>query len=262
MWSFRWSSNRVHMLLVGICSFLTLVCREWKWIFEPESMYSIMAWRFPVWYFSVSFWVNRCVFPLSGLLRALQILLSYCVSIRIFRYFFLVAIFYSKIVRFLLHPVVGMFSRHLLPIVGRIFFCCFEMSSFVCIVLPFVDIFLILFISSVLSGLFPQLLLSFFLALPFPFCFQCLSFVLSFWLVFVNFLSVFPVEFPILVLIFFFFAFFKGSQFSSKLISLLHLIRLYYSLINKVVLDLFFPFPSSLSSILCFLMMVRSFPRS
>ena len=55
--------------------------------------------------------------------------------------YFLVAIFLSKIVRFLLHPVVGMFSRHVLLFVGRIFFRCLLMSCFVCIVLPFVDIF-------------------------------------------------------------------------------------------------------------------------
>ena len=36
--------------------------------------------------------------------------------------------------------IVGMFLCHALPIVDRIFIRCFEMSSFVCIVLPFVDI--------------------------------------------------------------------------------------------------------------------------
>ena len=52
-----------------------------------------------------------------------------------------VAIFLSKIVGSLLHPVVVIFYCHLLPIVDRIFFHCFGMSCFVCIVLPFVDIF-------------------------------------------------------------------------------------------------------------------------
>ena len=37
---------------------------------------------------------------------------------------------FFKIIRFLLHPVVGMFSYHLLPIVDRIFFHCFRMSCF------------------------------------------------------------------------------------------------------------------------------------
>ena len=46
----------------------------------------------------------------------------------------LVAIFLSQIVRFLLHPVVGMFSCHSLPIVDRIFSRCFGKSCFVCIV--------------------------------------------------------------------------------------------------------------------------------
>ena len=103
---------------------------------------------------------------------------------------FLIAIFKSKIVRFLLHPVAGMFSCHLLPVVGRIFSRCFGMFSFVCIVLPFVDISLIFLLSPVLSGLFPQVVLLSFLVLPFTFCFyifQRLSFVLSFWPVFVDF---------------------------------------------------------------------------
>ena len=47
-----------------------------------------------------------------------------------------------------------MFSCHLHPLVGRIFFCCFEMFCFVCIVLPFVNISLIFLLSPVLSGLF------------------------------------------------------------------------------------------------------------
>ena len=33
MWSFLWSSIRVRVLLVSICSFLVLVCREWRWIY-------------------------------------------------------------------------------------------------------------------------------------------------------------------------------------------------------------------------------------
>ena len=50
---------------------------------------------------------------------------------------FLVAIFLSKIVRFLWHRVVGMFLCYTLLVVDRIFFRCFGMSCFVCIVLPF-----------------------------------------------------------------------------------------------------------------------------
>ena len=147
-----------------------------------------------------------------------------------------------------------MFLCHLLPVVDRIFFHCFGMSCFVCIVLLFVDISLILLLSRVLSGLFPQVVLLFFLVLPFPFgsyIFQCLSFFfffLSFWLAFVDFfLSAFPVKFPILVLIFLL-CFLRGSQFSHKLILLLHRlvnsIWLYYSLIYMLVLDLFYSFLS------------------
>ena len=60
---------------------------------------------------------------------------------------------------FLLYPVVGMFYYHFLPVVDRIFFHCFGMSRFFCIVLPFVDISLIFLLSPVLSGLFPQVVL-------------------------------------------------------------------------------------------------------
>ena len=32
IWSFLWPSSLVLVLLVSICSFLALVCREWRWI--------------------------------------------------------------------------------------------------------------------------------------------------------------------------------------------------------------------------------------
>ena len=194
------------------------------------------------------FWVNRCVFPLSGLVRAFLILLSYCLSIRLFCYVLLVAIFLSKIVWFFLHPVIGLISCHLLPLVGRIFFRCFGMSCFVCIVLPFVDISLITLLLPLLSGLFPQGVLLFFLVLPFPFClytFQHLLFVLSSRPVFVDFFICVSswITHPDFV-----FFFVRGSQFSHKLISplhrLIHLIRLYYWLIYEIVQDLFHSFPS------------------
>ena len=153
---------------------------------------------------------------------------------------------FSKIVRFLLHLVVGMSSHHLLLVIGRLFFRSFEIFSFVGIILSFFHISLVFLLSPVLFGLFPQVVLLFF---PFPFCsniFQRL-FVLSFWPVFVDFLSAFPVEFPILVLIFSS-CFLRVSQCSHKLISplhrLVHLIRLYYLLICKVVLDLSYSFLS------------------
>ena len=141
-----------------------------------------------------------------------------------------------------------MFLGHLLPLVGKIFFRCFVIYCFFCIALPFVNISLIFLLSIVLSSLLPQVVWLFFLVLSFAFCsdmFQRLSFVLLFWPVFVDFLFAFPGEFLILVLIFSS-CFLRRSQFSHKLNSLLHslvhLIQLYYSLIHKVVLDLFYSF--------------------
>ena len=179
--SFLWSSSQVLVLLVSICSFLSVVNGDE--FLEPWTMYSIMARRFPVRYFLVSFWINKYVFPLSGFLRSLLILfviLFIHLAFSLFFFFFLVAIL-SKIVRFLLHLVVDMFSCHLLPVVDKIFFRCFGMSCFVCIVLHFVDISSIFpsfastfwFISSSCTVIFP--------VLPFLFCskiFQRLSFVL------------------------------------------------------------------------------------
>ena len=51
----------------------------------------------------------------------------------------------------------------LLLFAGRIFFCCFAMSSFVCIVLSYLDIFLVFLLSPVPSGLFSQVVLGFFI---------------------------------------------------------------------------------------------------
>ena len=182
-----------------------------------------MAWRILVCFFSVV--LNR-----SMHISAFRPNLSpfkYFVILFILLAFslcFFVIIFKPKIIQFLLHPVVCMFLRHVLPDVVRIFFRCFGMSFFVCIVLPFVDISLIFLLSLGLSGLFLQVVLFFFLVLSFPFClymFLRLSFILSFCPVFIAFfLSAFPVEFRILVLIFFFFwCFLRGSLFSHKLIS-------------------------------------------
>ena len=51
--------------------------------------------------------------------------------------FLLVAIFYSKIIPFLLHPVVGMFSCYHPQLVAILSFRCLGMSCFVCFILPF-----------------------------------------------------------------------------------------------------------------------------
>ena len=101
-----------------------------------------------------------------------------------------------------LHPVVGMFSSHFLPIVDRIFFRCFGKFCFVCIVLLFVDISLIFLLWPALSGLFPQVYCYFS-------CVACsfsplISAPLSFFIILArirSFLFAFPVEFPIPVLI-------------------------------------------------------------
>ena len=159
-------------------------------------MYAIMVWRFPIWYFLMLFWVNRCVFSPSVLLRVFLTLFPCCLSIRLFCYVLLVAIFCSKIVLLL---VVGMFSCHLPLLSGRIFFVVLE-RRFVLILLPY--LFLIFLLSPLLFGLFPRILLSFFLCCFFFFCpnmFQHFSSVLSFLLV-VYFLSTFLVEFSIQVL--------------------------------------------------------------
>ena len=76
------------------------------------------------------------------------------------------------------------------PSLVRISFRCLRMSYFVCIVLPFVDISLTFLLWPVFSGLFPQVVLLFFLMLPVffsppPRLFQRLS--SSFGLVFVVF---------------------------------------------------------------------------
>ena len=139
-----------------------------------------------------------------------------------------------------------MFYCHLLPIVDRIFFHCFGMSYFACIVLPFVDIFLtFLFFSSTFWYISSSCIVSFSWVV-FSFLFLFIS---AFFFCFITF-SCFR-RFSIWVssrnshlgfdFSFVFFVFLRGSQFSRKLISLqhklVHLIRLCYSLIYLSVLD-------------------------
>ena len=168
--------------------------------------------------FLVFFWVVRCVFPLWGLPRVILTLLSYRLSVQPFRYDFSVAIFSSKI--WLLVCFCVMLSQLLI----EFSFVVLECPVLSVLFLPFVDISLISLLSPELSGLFPQVVLLFFLVFYFAFCshiFQDLS-VLPFWPVFVViFLSGFPVEFPILVLTVSS-CFLKGPQFSHTLISPLH----------------------------------------
>ena len=109
-----------------------------------------------------------------------------------------------------------MFLCHALSIIDRIFFHCFGMSCFVCIVLPFVDIYLVSLLLPEPSGLFPHVVLLFFSRVVFSLLIpQIPGFsILPFWSVFVDFfLSGFPVELPILVLTVFFVVFEETSIF-------------------------------------------------
>ena len=140
--------------------------------------------------------------------------------------------------------VVDMFSCHSLPIVDRIFFRCFGKPCFVCI-----DISLIILFSPEHSGLFPQVVLLFFFVLPVLFCSRLFQRHSLFIILccFRSILFAFPVEFPNPVLTVSS-CFLMGSQFSHKLIlhlhRLVHLTRLYYSSVCKVVCDLFYSFLS------------------
>ena len=151
-----------------------------------------MNWPFPVWYFfSIALSKSVCISafgPSSSLSSSLVILFIHsAILLCLFGCHILV-----QIVRFLLHPVVGMFPCHLLPLVGKIFFRYLGSSSFICIVSSFVDISLILLLSPELSGLFPQVVLLFFPVLPFPFSsniflrlFFCLIILTCLWRIFI-----------------------------------------------------------------------------
>ena len=180
-------------------------------------------------FFLVYFWVNWCVFPLSDRLRALPILLSYCLSIRLFRYVYGCHIFVQNRLIFLLSGCFRVIPSHLLVEFPFIILECPVLSG---LLYPFIS--LIFHILPIHSGLFPQVVLLFFscvafsfLALHVPAAFLCFISLACFR----RFLSAFSVEFPILVLIFSL-CLLRGTQFSHKLISplhsLAHLIRLYY----------------------------------
>ena len=150
--------------------------------FETESIYAAMAWLCPICVFLVLFWVNLCVCSFSVLLRHLA-LFPCCLLIRLFCYVLLVAIFYSKIVYLPLYPALGMSSYQLLLLFSRISLVvlkCHVLSVlFYPVSISFKSSF---FLSPVLSGLFPQVLLSFFLCCffffvltgfsVFPFCYH------------------------------------------------------------------------------------------
>ena len=155
-----------------------------------------------------------------------------------------------------------MSSRHLPLHVCRIFFRRFGMSWFVCIVLPFLDIFLIFLLSPELSGLFPQVVLSFFSRIAFFFLSQrvpafSLCFIIFACCRFLICISC-PISHPGFD---FLFVFFKGTTIFYELISLLHWlvhsIRRCFPLRYMLILHSFFLFPPWLFSGLCFLVMVR-----
>ena len=147
-------------------------------------MYSIVTWRFPIWYFLVLVWVSQFVFPLSSLLRVLIIVLSCSFSIWHFSYVLLVAILYGfYCIRLLVYFCIMSPNKWV-----EFFFVVLE-CPVLSIVLPFVDISLIFLLSLVLFDLFLQVYCLIYLLLLFPFClymFHRLSFVLSFWPVFVD----------------------------------------------------------------------------
>ena len=137
-----------------------------------------------------------------------------------------------------------MFLTQLPQLVGRIFFCCFGIFCFVCIVLPFFGIFLIFLLSPVLSGLFSQVVLLcfffwFFFLIPTYFSFLFIFACFRSFLVCVS-SRIFHPSFD------FSFMLLKGTpvstdtKYSPAGISSFNL--LIFSLINMLVLDFFFRF--------------------
>ena len=120
-------------------------------------------------------------------------------------------------------------SCYLLSVVDRIFFRCFGMSCFVYIISPFVHISLIFLLSPVLSGLFPQVVLLFFLCCPFlfvPTYSSIFPLFYHFGLLWFFICVSRQISHPGFVFVFFFFVFFscflRGSHFFHKLFSPLH----------------------------------------
>ena len=161
----------------------------------------IPSWPVVFHFDSLSFRVNSCVFPLSGILRAVLNLLRCCLPIRFLFYFtlcfFLIATFQSKIIRFLLHPVVVFFrviSSQLLVectlIVLEYPFLSVLFYPLLIYLLSFASTFW--FISSSWTVIFSCVTCSFFhLAY-----FSASVFFFSFWLVFVFFYLRFQSNFP------------------------------------------------------------------
>ena len=199
--------------------FISNASLPWMEVYFMNQNPSIPSWpgifQFHI-LFSVILSKSRCISalgPSSSRSSSLVILFIHTA----FRYvFLLLPYFLSQIVRFLWHLVVGPFSRHPLPIVDRIFFRCFGISTFVCNDLPFVDISLIFLFWSVISGLFPQVVLLFFTWVACSFLFLHISVPLFFIILacfrrffYLRFQSNFPSWFWVFLR-----AFLRGSQFS------------------------------------------------
>ena len=137
MRSFLWSSSQVLGLFVSICSFLVLVCREWRWISWTKNYVFHQSLAFSsLIFFSVVLSKSMCFSAFGPSLSPSNYFFKLFIH-SAFSLYFLVAIFSSKMVRFLWHPVIGMFSCHPFPVVNIIFFRCFGMFYLVCIVLPY-----------------------------------------------------------------------------------------------------------------------------
>ena len=113
------------------------------------------------------------------------------------------------------------------PLFANRIFLCFGMSSFVCIVLSNLNIFLVFLLSLLPSGLFPQVVLFvllselLFLFVPTRSSILLQSNFFFFFLLVLDFLSAFPVEFPIQVVGFCLWSF-GEHRFYHRLIWLLH----------------------------------------
>ena len=95
----------IHSGTLASCWHLFISSVILSWIevnFLPESIYSIMAWRFPVGHFLMLFWVNLCIFAFGPSSSPSNCFLVLLIQSGFFCYVLLVAIFYSKLS---LHPV-------------------------------------------------------------------------------------------------------------------------------------------------------------
>ena len=99
---------------------------------KPESMHTIMAWRFPIWYFlsiSLSGLMYFSFCPSSSPSNTFSMLFIHSAFLLCF---LRCAIFCPQIALFPYHPVVGLSSCNLFLLEDRIFFHCFGSSN--CIV--------------------------------------------------------------------------------------------------------------------------------